>query len=288
MAIHAKEKPIPSAPTDASIFYPEEDGEPMAVSDLHRIILMRTWQAFDEHFKPYPDTYVSGDILIYYVEGDPRKSVSPDVLVAFGLGKKRRRNYLVWEEGKTPDFVMEFSSKNTYRNDLGHKMELYASLGIQDYFLCDVEALYLPSPLMGFTLVDGLYVPISEDVGGGLHSPALNLDFHVEDIGDGLHSPVVNLDFPPDVVGLGIYDPVVEAWLQTPAESALVRAEIEVIARQKEAARAKAAETRAETAEARAETAETRAEQETIARQQAEAEASQLREELARLKAQSS
>ena len=25
------------------------------------------------------------------VEGDPRKSVSPDVLVAFGLGKKLRR-----------------------------------------------------------------------------------------------------------------------------------------------------------------------------------------------------
>ena len=61
---------------------------------------------------------------MYYVEGDPRKSVSPDVLVSFGLGKKPRRTYLVWEEGKVPDFVMEFSSKNTYRNDLGHKMEL--------------------------------------------------------------------------------------------------------------------------------------------------------------------
>ena len=27
-------------------------------------------------------------------------------------------------------------------------MELYASLGIPDYFLCDIEELYLPSPLI--------------------------------------------------------------------------------------------------------------------------------------------
>ena len=77
--------------------------------------------------------------------------------------------------------------------------------------------------------------------------------------GVGLHFPTPNLDFPAEVMGLGIYDPVVEAWLQTPAESAVAQAELALA--------------RAETAEARAE--------------QAEAEASQLREELARLKAQS-
>ncbi|MCY3553503.1 MAG: Uma2 family endonuclease [Candidatus Poribacteria bacterium] len=288
MAIHEKEEHIPSAPTDASIFYPEEDGEPMAVSDLHRRILMRTLQVFDEYFKQDPGAYVSGDILMYYVEGDPRKSVSPDVLVAFGLGKKPRGNYLVWVEGKVPDFAMEFSSKNTYQNDLGHKMELYASLGIQDYFLCDIEGLYLPSPLMGFTLVDGVYVPISANVDGGLHSPALNLDFHIGDVGRWLHSPVPNLDFPADVMGLGIYDPVGDAWLQTPAESALAQAELASARAENAEARAETAETRAENAEARAETAETRAEQEAIARQEAEAENARLQAELTRLQARSS
>ena len=243
MAIHEKQEHIPSAPTDASIFYPEENGEPMAVSDLHRRILMRTLQVFDEYFKQDPGAYVSGDILIYYVEGDPRKSVSPDVLVAFGLGKKNRGNYLVWVEGKVPDFAMEFSSKNTYQNDLGRKMELYASLGIQDYFLSDIEGLYLPSPLMGFTLVDGVYVPISADVDGGLHSPALNLDFHIEDLPADLYTSALNAGFPADVAGLGIYDPVGEAWLQTPAELALARAEnaeAEVARLQEELARLQA------------------------------------------------
>ena len=255
MAIHRKENHIPSAPTDTTIFYPEEDGKPMAVSDLHRWILMRILQVLEAYFADRPEVYVSGDILMYYVEGDPRKSVSPDVLVAFGLGKKRRGNYKVWEEGKVPDFVMEFSSKSTYQNDLEHKMELYASLGIQDYFLYDAEGLYLPSPLMGFTLVDGVYVPISPGADGGLHAATLGLDFHVSD------------------EGLELYDSVTSEWLQTPMESATARAE---------------------TAEARAETAEARAEEETIARQQeaaradtAEAEASRLRAELERLQARS-
>ncbi|RKU31480.1 hypothetical protein C6499_04390 [Candidatus Poribacteria bacterium] len=308
MASHEKEEHIPSAPTDASIFYPEEDGEPMAVSDLHRRILMRTLQVFDEHFRKDPGAYVSGDILIYYVEGDPRKSVSPDVLVAFGLGKKNRGNYLVWVEGKVPDFAMEFSSKNTYQNDLGHKMELYASLGIQDYFLCDIEGLYLPSPLMGFTLVDGVYVPISADVDGGLHSAALNLEFHIGDVGRWVHSPVPNLDFPADVMGLGIYDPVGDAWLQTPAESALAQAELAsaraedaeaeaalASARAEDAeaetalasARAEDAEAEAALASARAEDAEAEAALASARAEDAEAEVARLQEELARLQARS-
>ena len=220
MPTHTKEMLIPSVPTDETDIYPEEDGEPMAVSDLHRLILTRLLEILDAHFAERPEVYVSGDILMYYVEGDPRKSISPDVLVAFGLGKKLRRTYLVWNEGKVPDFAMEFSSKNTYRNDLGRKKELYALLGIQDYFLYDAEGLYLPSPLMGFTLVDRTYVPISEGVDGGLHSSVLALDFHVSN------------------AGLDVYDPVADKWLQTPAESALARAET--------------AEARAETAEAEA------------------------------------
>ena len=265
---------IPYAPTESTELYPDSDGKPMAVSDLHRRILTRTLQVLETYFAKNPAVYVSGDILMYYVEGDPRQSVSPDVLVTFGLDKKLRRTYLVWEEGKVPDFVMEFSSKGTYRNDLGRKMTLYASLGIQDYFLYDAEGLYLASPLMGFTLVDGLYAPISAGLDRGLHSTALGLDFYVSDI------------------GLGIYDPVAGAWLQTPAESATSRAdreasraEQEATRADREASRAEQEATRAEQQMIRAEMAETRADQEASARQRSETELAELREELERLKA---
>ena len=253
---------IPYAPTEEDELYPDSDGQPMAVSDLHRRILTRTLEVLDTHFAERPEVYVSGDILMYYVEGDPRKSVAPDVLVTFGMGKKNRRTYLVWNEGKVPDFAMEFSSKGTYRKDLGRKMELYASLGIQDYFLYDAEGLYLPSPIMGFTLVDGVYTPILESPNRRLHSTALGLDFSVGE------------------VGLGIYDPVAGAWLQTPAESATARAD-------REATRAELQTIRADMAETRADQEASRADQEAAARQRAEAELTELREELERLKARS-
>ena len=256
MGTYGDQRHIPYAPTETAELYPDSDGQPMAVSDLHRRILTRTLEVLDTHFAERPEVYVSGDILMYYVEGDPRKSVAPDVLVTFGMGKKNRRTYLVWEEGKVPDFVMEFSSKGTYRNDLGSKMELYASLGIQDYFLYDAEGLYLSSPIMGFTLVDGVYTPISESPNRRLHSTALNLDFSVG-----------------EVVGLGIYDPIEGEWLQTPAESATARADREA--------------TRAELQTIRADMAETRADEEAAARRRAEAELTELREEIERLKARS-
>ena len=222
MNTYANQHNMPYAPTDTADLYPETDGKPVAASDFHLEILIWLLQTLKAHFVQMPDVYVSGDILTYYTEGNPRAVVAPDVLVSFGIGQKHRHIYKVWEEGKVPDFVMEFSSKTTYHNDLTDKMDLYAALGIPNYLLYDAEALYLPSPLMGFQLVKGVYVRIPPSVDGGVHSDVLGLDFHIRDR------------------RLGLYDPVEEQWLQTPAEqhaaraeSAEARAEQETIARQK-------------------------------------------------------
>ena len=198
---------MPYAPTDTADLYPDKDGQPMAASDLHLEILIRLLQVLRAYFSEMPGVYVSGDILTYYIEGNPRAVCAPDVLVTFGIGQKQRHTYKVWEEGKVPDFVMEFSSKTTYQNDLTDKMGLYAGLGIPNYLLYDAEALYLPSPLMGFQLVEGVYVPIPPGVDGSIHSDILSLDFHIRER------------------RLEVYDPVREQWLQTPAETAEARAE---------------------------------------------------------------
>ena len=215
MGTYRKGLKIPYAPTEENSLYPDTDGEPMAASDLHRQQLIWILQTLETHFAAHPEVYISGDILMYYEKGDPRRVVSPDVLVVFGIGRGPRKTYKVWEEGKTPDFVMEFSSESTYENDLTGKLALYAELEIQNYVLYDAERLYLPSPLMGFQLVNGEYVEITLDVDGGLYSSVLGLAFHIRD------------------EGLGIYDPVAREWLQTPAEAAETRAEQEASARQK-------------------------------------------------------
>ena len=262
---------IAYAPTDNIDIYPDTDGEPMAASDYHLDILFWLILALRAYFAEIPDTYVSGDILTYYIEGNPRKVFAPDVLVSYGIGNKKRHTYKVWEEGKVPDFVMEFSSKTTYQKDLTDKMALYAELGIPNYILYDAEDLYLPSPLMGFRLVDGMYVPIPPGVDGSIYSDVLGLAFVIQD----RH--------------LRVYDPTAGEWLQTPEEANAARAETaEARAETAEAraetaeARAETAEVRAETAEVRAETAEALAETAEVRAETAEAEVERLREQLAR------
>ena len=198
---------LPYAPTETADLYPESDGKPMAETDLHIDEIYRMRQIFRAYFADRPDVYVSGNLMMYYEEGSPSKSVSPDLLISFRIGKKARRTYKVWEEGKPPDFVIEFSSKSTVRKDLVDKMELYAQLGIAEYFLCDVDRRYLPSPLMGFRLGDDGYVEILPLADGGIPSEVLGVNFHLlED-------------------SFGIYDPKAEKWLQTPAQAADERAE---------------------------------------------------------------
>ena len=183
-------------------FYPESDGKPMAETERHFRELLKNFNRIENHFAHLPDVYVLGDMMMYYEEGNPRKSISPDIFVAFGIGKKERRIYKMWEEGKPPDFVLEFASKGTYRTDLTRKVELYAAIGIPEYFVYDVDRRYLPTPLIGFHLIGDAYVEISVLASGGLPSVVLGLEFHVLD------------------ESLGIYDPEAEAWLKTSAERA--------------------------------------------------------------------
>ena len=199
---HLNTFPLPSAPTETADLYPESDGKPMAETERHFRALVKNFNRIEDHFAHIPDVYVLGDMMMYYEEGNPRKSISPDIFVAFGIGRKERRIYKIWEEGKPPDFVLEFASKGTYRNDLTRKVQLYAAIGIPEYFVYDVDRRYLPTPLMGFRLIGDEYVEIPALANGGLQSETLGLEFHVlED-------------------SLGIYDPEAEAWLKTSAERA--------------------------------------------------------------------
>ncbi|MCY3553475.1 MAG: Uma2 family endonuclease [Candidatus Poribacteria bacterium] len=199
---HSNTFPLPSAPTETADLYPESDGKPMAETERHFRELLKNFNRIENHFAHIPDVYVLGDMMMYYEEGNPRKSISPDIFVAFGIGKKERRIYKIWEEGKPPDFILEFASKGTYRNDLTRKVQLYAEIGIPEYFVYDVDRRYLPAPLLGFRLIGDDYVEIASLATGGLPSVTLGLEFHALDD------------------SLGIYDPEAEAWLKTSAERA--------------------------------------------------------------------
>jgi Uma2 family endonuclease len=231
----------------------------MAESDLHRDIMVDMIQILEDHFVAEPRVYVSGNLLMFDEEGNPRKHVSPDVFVVRGVEKRQRENYLVWQEGKGPDAIIEITSKSTKRVDVTKKQLLYRDvLKVGEYFLFDPTADYLDPPLQGFRLVGGNYEPITP-IDGRLPSAVLGL--HLEQSGQELR----------------LYDP-------RRGERLLTRRE-RIAAETTGRLRAEADRDRVETARLQAETARLQAE---TARLQVEEENERLRRELEMLRRRSS
>ena len=188
-------RPVPSP---AAVEYPDSDGKPMAENDAQRAAIMYGIGALELWFADREDVYVSGDLLIYYVEGDPRKSVAPDVFVVFGAEARERRTYKLWEEPKAPDFVMEVASESTWADDLGRKRDLYACLGVKEYWQYDPNWEYLPFQLGGWRLSGAGYVrqPAVHSLDGALtlRSAVLGLDLRVKGREIHFHDPATGRD----------------------------------------------------------------------------------------------
>ena len=170
----------PLAPSD----YPERDGNPMAETPVHRRATIDATQPLDGFFESRNDVYVGSDMFVYYREGDLKCNVVPDVWVAFGVPKlPERRTWLMWLEGKGPDFVLEITSKSTRREDEGRKKRLYEQLGAREYWQFDPTGDYLDPILKGRELgPDGKYrdLVLQERDGVLCHPSLLGLDLCLE------------------------------------------------------------------------------------------------------------
>ena len=113
------------------IEYPDSDGLPMAENESQFWPILYVSSALDRYYQDREDVYVVGNLLVYYQQGDPKKTVSPDLMVVFGASKHVRSSYRLWEEPKAPDFVLEIASESTYRADRGEKRDLYAGMGVR-------------------------------------------------------------------------------------------------------------------------------------------------------------
>ena len=242
-----KHPPYDLAKDDRSIEYPDSDGEPMAENDhqltamLDAISTLRAWFADRE------DVYPGGDMLMYYRMNDNEIRVAPDVFVVFGTEKYKRDSWIVWREGKAPDIVMELASGSTWRRDMRGKRDIYAEMGVTEYWRFDPTRSYFSPPLVGERLGDGEYSEIE-------------LDTDRDGIVQG-RSEVLGLDICalPDG-NMRFYDPVSRQWLRTFDE--------EIAARQ--------------AAESARRAAEAALSEETAVRETAEQELRMLREELQR------
>ena len=173
----------------ATVEYPSADGLPMAESDFQRKPLTYAVEALDIYFQNRPEVYVSGNMFIYYEEGNPSAVVAPDVFVVIGTAKRERSSYFLWREPTGPSFVLEITSRSTRSQDQGPKRGTYAFLGVQEYFQYDPTRDYLVPPLQGRRLVGDQYVELPTlTLADGtllLRSDVLQLDLRLE--GNVLH-----------------------------------------------------------------------------------------------------
>lgn len=71
------------------------------------------------YFQSRDDVYVSSNSFVYYVKGDPKQRVAPDLYVVKGVSSEQRPNYKTWEEGVVPQVVFEFTTESSRYKDLG-------------------------------------------------------------------------------------------------------------------------------------------------------------------------
>ena len=196
--------PTPT-PAGATVSYPESDGQPVAETDVHRTLMFELIGMFQAFFRDDPHVYISGNLFLYYQEGDPRQVVAPDVFVVQGVRNRQRRIYKLWEEGVPPAVVFGLTSRSTRGDDLRSKYDLYERLGVTEYFLFDPLGEYLRPPCRGYRLHQGRYRPQVAAEDGSLWSAVLRLALHARG------------------AQLRLYDPARQRWLPTPQEESAAR-----------------------------------------------------------------
>lgn len=137
-----------------NIFYPETDESIMPEGILHFLLSVHLTSTLLAHFSNRSDVKVFGNCMLYYEEGNPRKVISPDLMICFGLENAPTRVYKLWEEKIVPSVVVELASDTTWLNDISTKLALYQKLGVKEYYIFDVEYNNLPQSLLAYHLVE--------------------------------------------------------------------------------------------------------------------------------------
>lgn len=135
------------------------------------------------HFgNPNTTLVVADKWMVASEEFNKARARRPDLLIAFDVSPEDYRasnGYIVSEQGKPPDFIMEVASPSTAEVDTVEKRRDYAALGIPEYWRFDETGDSHGDRLAGDRLEGNTYqpMPIDEVAPQVLqgYSPVLNL-----------------------------------------------------------------------------------------------------------------
>jgi Uma2 family endonuclease len=154
---------------------PYDDGMPMETL-RHKFQMDLLIDALDAWLEERGDGFAGGNMFLYYSLEQVRRQafIGPDFFVALGVPRGERKSWVIWEEGKGPDVVVELLSASTAGFDKTGKKELYArQVHVPEYYWYDP---FNPEDFAGFALNGGGgYRPLVADAQGRLFSSALQL-----------------------------------------------------------------------------------------------------------------
>jgi Uma2 family endonuclease len=162
---------VAQLPTDR-IEYPDSDGKSMSDNTKQFRWITIVKYNLDWLFTNDDSVFVAGDLLWYPIEGNPKRRVAPDVMVAFGRPKGDRGSYKQWAEaGIAPQVVFEILSPGNTPNEMAAKLAFYDRHDVEEYYVYDPDA----NALSGWERADGYLVeiPVMQD----WTSPRLGIKF---------------------------------------------------------------------------------------------------------------
>ncbi|MDY6782370.1 MAG: Uma2 family endonuclease [Cyanobacteriota bacterium] len=175
-----------------------ESDEPPLESDLHRDQIDLLLACLKWCWRDRNDFYATGNLTIYYSQNKitTRDFRGPDFFVVLGAENHPRRSWMLWaEEGKYPNFIIEFLSNSTAKVDRTTKKKLYQdTFRTPEYFWFHPETL----EFKGFRLMGGEYEELKVDGRGWLWSEQLELFVGIHESQLRFFSPGRQLILGPD------------------------------------------------------------------------------------------
>jgi Uma2 family endonuclease len=124
---------------------PYSDGVPME-SEKHALQMTLLIQTLSNYYheRGRTDIAVHGNMGVYYSIEQARKQNfrAPDFFVVLGAKERRlRKSWVIWQEERAPNLVIELLSESTKNADRGIKKQIYQDvMRVPEYILHDVVA----------------------------------------------------------------------------------------------------------------------------------------------------
>jgi Uma2 family endonuclease len=135
---------------------PCDDGEPME-TQRHKMQMDLLIEVLYPWLEQRDNGYVGGNMFVYYSSQQLKNQDfrGPDFFAVLDVPKGERKSWVVWDEGKAPDVIIELLSESTAQQDKTIKKLIYQNqMRIPEYFWYDPFA---PDDWQGFQLVGGFY-----------------------------------------------------------------------------------------------------------------------------------